>query len=420
MQEGLESIWNLQTSAGGIFAGGGEQHWKDTAAAIYMLIRQAELTQNWDYFNELWPDMHKAAMFLRNLRDQAYNNGTANGNYGMLPQGFGDSGIGGVRSEFTNTLWLLIALKKMLEAGDRFFSANRNDIRDFYREIWMAYGEAAKREMRDHPKGFKFLPMLMQDDPKWNDANEMNRPKFQAAQIYLSHAIYPGLLYQPDKDIVKGHVALMKAVMKEDIPAETGWLAHDAVWPYNAPIFSQVCLWLFEPLLARKLFHGFLNHASPMYCWREEQTLRTVADERFIGDMPHNWASAECIRYLRHCFILEDDKKLRLFDGLVESDLEPKQPFSLTYSPTRWGRVTISLEPLDERSWKAKFKREDFDEKTMPKLEYIEFPRKISPKHQLDKVEGKDVKYYKNGGRVLVEPSCLEWEAIWRIFGRTK
>ncbi|MBI3195190.1 MAG: twin-arginine translocation signal domain-containing protein [Ignavibacteriae bacterium] len=416
-QEGLESIWNLQNSAGGIFAGGGENHWKDTAAAIYMLIRQAELSQNWDYFNELWPDAHKAALYLKNLRDKAFKDGTVNGRYGILPQGFGDSGIGGIRSELTNTLWALIGLKSMQETADRLFLINRVEIREFYRDLWIAYRNAATQEMRQHQNGFKFLPMLMKDDPKWEDSNELNRPKVQAAQIYLSHAIIPGYLYELDSDIVLGHIELMKAIVKEDIPAETGWLAHDAVWPYNAPIVSQTLLWVGQPLLARQFFNGFLNHASPMYAWREEQTLRSIAEERFIGDMPHNWASAECIRYLRHCFILEDEKRLRLLDGLVEGDLDAKKPFSFTYSPTRWGRITLTLEPLDERSWKMKFRREDFDEKRMPKFEAIEFPRKISKKHQLDTIEGVDVKWYKNGGRVVVEPTCLEWEAIWRIFG---
>ncbi len=417
-QEGLESIWNLQRSDGGIFAGGGEKHWKDTAAAIYMLIRQAELAQDWQYFDELWPDMHKAAMFLRSLRDKAVNDGTVNGNYGILPNGFGDSGIGGTRPELTNTLWTLIALKEMVRVGDKYALANRSAIRDFYRDLLIGFQSAKNKEWIQHEKGFKFLPMLSKEDPKWKDVNPLNRPKVQAAQIYVSHAIYPGLLFANDDPVVGGHVELMKSVMNEDIPAETGWLSNDAVWPYNAPIFAQVCLWMQQPLLARRVFHGFLNHASPMLNWREEQTLRSITPENFIGDMPHNWASAECIRYLRHSFIMEDDKVLRLFDGLIDGDLVEKKPFTFTASPTRWGRVSLTLEPLDERSWKAKFKRENFDEKRMPTLHHIEFPRKISSKLQFDKIEGKDAKYFKNGGRVIVEPTCLEWEATWRIFGR--
>ncbi len=418
-QEGLESIWNLQRSDGGIFAGGGETHWKDTAAAIYMILRQAELAQDWQYFNELWPDVHKAAIFLRNLRDKALNDGTVNGTYGILPNGFGDSGISGSeRPELTNTLWTLFALKEMVSVGDRFSLINRSAIRDFYRDLLIGFQNAKNKEMIQHEKGFKFLPMLSKEDPKWKDPNPFNRPKVQAAQLYVSHAIYPGLLFAKDDPVVGGHVDLMKSIMQEDIPAETGWLAHDAVWPYNAPIFAQVLIWLQQPLLARKVFNGFLNHASPMLNWREEQTLRSITPENFIGDMPHNWASAECIRYLRHSFIMEDDNVLRLFDGLIESDLEEKKPFTFTSSPTRWGRISLTLEPFDDRSWKAKFKREHFNESKSMKLHHIEFPRKLSPKLQFDKIEGKDAKYFKNGGRVIVEPTCMEWEAVWRIFGK--
>ena len=35
-----------------------------------------------------------------------------------------------------------------------------------------------------------------------------------------------------------------------------------------------------------------------------------------VGDMPHNWASAECVLYLRHMLALEDGHSLRLLAGI--------------------------------------------------------------------------------------------------------
>lgn len=259
--------------------------------------------------------------------------------------------------------------------------------------------------------------MLMGEDPQWSEKDERKQPRPQVAQIYMSHAIYPGLAFPKDLPFVDGHIDLMKAVTKEDVPIETGWLSDNAVWTYNAAIVAQVYLWAGMPDLARKTFIGFLNHASPLYAWREEQSLKDSLNPKYIGDMPHNWASAECVRYLRHMLILEDEENLRLLDGITKDDLDNYQPMTLTYSPTRWGRVSITFEPLARKTWRLKFRREDFQEKYNPKLTYIDMPRRLAENFQFDKMtEG--VTFYKNGPRVLVLPSHLEWEATWHDFSK--
>jgi hypothetical protein len=415
-QEGLEAIWNIQDPSGGFTAGAGEAHWKDTAVAVYALVRQAELSQNWDFFHETYPDAHKAMMYLRGLVAKTEKDGTANGKYGLLPRGFADSGIGGIRSELTNSLWLWVGLKKLDEAAQRFFLPKRQDIREFLTAMTLRIPAAAREEMRQHPKGFSYLPMLMKDDPQWLESDVRKQPRPQAAQIYLSQAIYPGLLLPPENGIVKGHIELMKAVMAEDIPAETGWLSNEAVWPYNAPIAAQVFLWAGLRDLARKTFIGFLNHASPLYAWREEQSLKSSKTEQYIGDMPHNWASAECIRYLRHMLVLEDGDSLRLFTGLGAGELAAKEPIALTYSPTRFGRVSVTHEPVENRRWRTTFKREDFDPKTMPSMSDVILPRKLPPNIQFDSVTG--TRAIKNGPEVFIRGDVTSWEATWIDFSK--
>jgi hypothetical protein len=413
-QEGLEAMWEMQ-GEGGIFkAGAGEGHWKDTAVAVYALIRHAELTQNWDYFNQMYPDAFTGLMTLKDMRDKAYKDGTSNGNYRLLPKGFGDSGIGGIREEFTNTLWTLVTLKALDSVAYRINLQKRSLIKEFYGELRQAFYEAMRQEKRQHPNGFSFLPMLMKSDPRWNEKDLMKQPRFQAAQIYVSQAIFPGLLFVKDDPIVTGHIELMKAVVKEDIPAETGWLSDNAVWPYNAAIAAQAFLWLGMQDIARKFFIGFLNHASPLYAWREEQSLQSSEIFNYIGDMPHNWASAECIRYLRHMMVLEDEKNLQLFRGIGIPELKAEKAMSLTYTPTRWGRVTVTLEPVDINTWKTHFKREEFDESTMPKLDYVMMPRKLAGKYYFDKITG--AKGFKEGQRSFVRAEDKEWECTWKSF----
>lgn len=415
-QEGLEAMWDLQNEEGAFFAGAGKHHWKDTAAALYSLARQADLAQNWDFLQATWTDAYKAVMFLKNLRAKAVNDGTSNGKYGLLPRGFGDSGIGGIRSEFTNTIWTIIALKELVSVAQRLGLPRRDQVRDLYRDLLVLFGQAAKEEMRVHPKGFKYLPMLMKEDPAWSDPDPRKRPQPQAAQLYLSHAIFPGTILQKDDPIIPGHIELMKAVTQEDIPAETGWLAHDAVWPYNAPMVAQVYLWAKMPELARKTFAGFLNHASPLFAWREEQSLLASHLNEYIGDMPHNWASAECVRFLRHSLIMEDGERLRLIEGIVEEDLLAKKPIRIEYTPTRWGRVSLSFEPIDDKTWSMKFRRENFNQKYVPKLTYVEFPRHLPLKVQFISITGATAGSAEIG-RMLVDGQVTSWEATFRNVG---
>jgi hypothetical protein len=423
-QEGLETMWDRQEPDGSFVAGAGQSHWKDTPAAIYALCRQAELAQDWTYFNSRYPDAIKAVDYLTQLRAKAKGDGTANGKYNILPRGFGDSGIDGIRSELTNTLWTLIGLKALLNTADRLFLQRRDRVRELYGDLRrIFFSVIAREEMRRHPNGFSYLPMLMKDDPKWSETDLRKQPRPQVAQIYLSQAIYPGMIFPPEDGIVSGHVSLMKAVTKEDVPIESGWLPNEGVWTYNAAILAQVYLWLGMQELARKTFFGFLNHASPLYAWREEQSLRDSPVTEYIGDMPHNWASAECIRYLRHMMILEDEDssetpkgKLRLLEGIGIEDLDLGKPMTVTYSPTRWGRVSVSLEPVDAKTWTVKFRREDFASATA-NLTTVTMPRHLPGNVQFDKMIG-TTKFYKNGPQVFVDPSALEWQATFHNFER--
>jgi len=357
-QQGLETIWSTQEAGGGIFAGGGQEHWKDTGIAMFSLVRQAELGQNWDYFLKMRPHVLRAVEFLRSLRARAQQEGSANGRYGLLAQGFGDGGLSGIRSEFTNTLWVLAGLRATVGAARKLGLSEFEQTRSFFEELRGAFFTAARQEMRKHPAGFSYLPMLMAEDPQWKAAEEWNKPRPQSGQWALSHAIYPGLLFEKDDPVVTGHIRLMQACTQEDVPAETGWIHHGGLWTYNAPFVAHVYLWAGLKDWARPAFTGFLNHASPLYCWREEQPLRGSLTAGYVGDMPHNWASAECILYLRHMLAFEDGNSLRLLEGISEQELAANQPLVLAHSPTRFGRLDLTVEPEDEgRRWRLHFQR---------------------------------------------------------------
>jgi hypothetical protein len=297
--------------------------------------------------------------FLRGLCAKAAAEGSASGRYGLLPKGMGDGGLGGLRDEFTNTIWVLAGLKAVEQAAARLNLPELEPVGRFYRELRAAFTAAARQEMRRHSAGFDYLPMLMKNDPQWNASDPWDRPQPQVAQWAMSHAIYPGLVFEKDDPLVKGHIALMQACTQEDIPAESGWLPHEGTWTYNAAFVAHVYLWAGLEDWARTTFAGFLNHATPLYCWREEQPLRGSLAASYVGDMPHNWASAECVLYLRHMLALEDGRSLRLLAGIGKPELAAGEPFAISGSPTRFGRISMRLEPLGRgHGWRLDFERE--------------------------------------------------------------
>jgi hypothetical protein len=406
-QKGLETTWSYQQADGGVFASAGNRHWKDTAIAMFSLVRQAELSQDWSYFKTMRPNVLKGVAFLSSLMECAKKDGSSNGRYGLLAPGFADGGLDGVRSEFTNTLWALAGLKATIEAADRLHLTGYEPVRKLYTELRRGFDRAAAAEMRHHADGFDFLPMLMKEDKGWEDPDEWNRPRLQSAQWALSHAIYPGLVLDKNDPIVLGHMRLMQAVTQEDVPAETGWLPHQGLWTYNAPFVAHVYLWANQPEWASMAFQGFLNHATPLYCWREEQPLRHSLVCSYVGDMPHNWASAECVLFLRHLLALEDGEDLRLLAAFGDQEAGSEQPYTLVNSPTRFGRIGLDMVPAGRgRGWRLEFQRGQG-----PTPKRIVVPARAGSRFTQIAVRGAG--FTRAGDSLLIDPAASSWTANW-------
>ncbi|MGA3334180.1 MAG: hypothetical protein ABSC62_08455 [Terracidiphilus sp.] len=407
-EQGLRTTWSRQQSNGQIVAGGGTEHWKDTAIAMFTLVRQCQLSQDWSLLRELESQVVQAIGFLRSLQALATKQDSGLGRYGLLARGFADGGIAGPCDELTNTVWVLAGLKAIAEASESEKIGSLKDARGFFNELEAAFQKAAAREMLRYEGGFAFLPMLLKDDPQWQSPDPWDRPRPQSAQWALSHAIFPGRVFEPQHPIVRGHVQLMQAVTKEDIPAETGWARHEAVWNYNAAFVAEVYLWLGMKQAAHDTFIGFLNHASPQYCWREEQPLQNALVSSYVGDMPHNWASAECIRYVRHMLALENGRHLRLLAGVTGGELAPEREYVLTGTPTRFGRLDLKLEPLDGgHGWRVSFERGPG-----PAPQKISLPGRLGSRFQFSRIEGAQSRA--EGELVLVDSAASRWTAFWK------
>jgi len=137
--------------------------------------------------------------------------------------------------------------------------------------------------------------------------------------------------------------------------------------------------------------------------------MRGSLTAEYVGDMPHNWASAECVLYLRHMLALEDGRDLRLLAGVGDFELASGEPLSVVQSPTRFGRVDLSLEPLDRHEgWRLKFGRG-----SGPVPANVQLPATLGSGWRFAKITGADAR--PQGEMLLVTPSAASWEAVWKV-----
>jgi len=123
--------------------------------------------------------------------------------------------------------------------------------------------------------------------------------------------------------------------------------------------------------------------------------------------MPHNWASAECVRYLRHRLLLEDGSRMRLLAGMIPANFHSGEVLRLENTPSRFGRVSLQLEPLStQKGWKL-----DVNIEPAQRPETVEVPVSVAGQSFERMANGKGkVK----GRQAIINPQPTTWKAYWR------
>jgi hypothetical protein len=319
------------------------------------LVRQCELSQDMDRLAALWPTLRQAISYIQRLHEEALALPAEDPAHGLLPPSFGNGGLGGIRAEYTTVLWLLVGIKAVVRAAHHLGKeAEGNEIQGFYADLFAAFQRHAQEDAVQLPGGESFLPMLKPGSGAhhWIHDFPATPPPWEAANLgtgswAMAHAIYPGELLAPDDALVQGFCAFLEQVDDaQGIPAATGWLPHQAVWTYAASFYAHVWLYVGRPDKAVDYLYAFANHASPTRVWREEQSLTQSGLGQQIGDMPHNWASAEFIRLVRNLLVFECGHGLRLLPGLPPEWLIPGKTLAIQ-TPTAYGKVSLTLS-MDE------------------------------------------------------------------------
>lgn len=100
--------------------------------------------------------------------------------------------------------------------------------------------------------------------------------------------------------------------------------------------------WLGKTKGIPQLLYDFANHSSPTMVWREEQKPNGKGNEE-VGDMPHNWASAEFVRMVIHMLQIDRGNDLHLFEALPKQWTKPGDITKLNGIRTPFGRINLQL-----------------------------------------------------------------------------
>jgi uncharacterized protein len=323
--------------------------WKENGIVLWAATRHAFLTQDKEWLRAHWPALQRVVKAIQNLRAQASQD-PASLCYRLLPPGDVDGGISNrSKPEFSNVYWCLGGLKAAIAAAhwlgdEESATAWQKEWDDFY----ATYRKAAGRDTLKDKFGNAYVPTMMGNADQHVPAR---------GQWAFCHAVYPGQVFPKDDALVESQLAMLQATKVEGMVFDTGWM-REGIWGYFASFYAHAQLWQGRGREAAHVLYAFGNHACPTRVWREEQKPVGKGSEE-VGDMPHNWASAEFIRLTTHLLELDRGDELHLLEGFprewagpgmvtrLNGVLTPFGPLKITVQADRDGaNATLEVKPL--------------------------------------------------------------------------
>jgi hypothetical protein len=315
---------------------GGVQFSKKSGLRLWMIWRHAQLTGDWQWLENMWPKVEQNVNQIIKYRRMTLDDPTQV-NYGLMPPGFGDGGLGGVHREYTNVYWTLSGLRAAIEMAEKLNKQTLSKWQAEYRDYWQVFDKARNRDKLTDSFGNIYVPVTMK--------GEQEQLPQRGAWAFLQ-SIFPGRIFESDDKLMLGTLSMLDSTQQEGLIFGTGWIP-DGIWNYAASFYGHAHIWLDHGKKAAATLYAFGNHACPLLCWREEQNPQGQKEHQ-VGDMPHNWASAEFIRMVRHLLILERGDELHLLHGLPHAWTRPANKTKMLDIPTSYGPLSLTLEMTEK------------------------------------------------------------------------
>lgn len=329
VRNGIEYMLSFQNKNGSVLLM--DSHWKETGIVLWVIKRHAQLTGDLNWLESKWDNVVRAVGFIDTLRYRTMKDKNAP-NYGLIPAGFSDGGLGKKVYEFTNVYWTLNGLKSAVDIALMLNKEKEAALwKAKYDTMFANYRKAAVRSLKTDSCGNRAVPIYLIDSCQ-----------LQRGQWAFCHAIFPGKIFSNNDPLMMGTMNMLKCNEREGLVYETGW-QDKGIWNYFGSFYAHAWLWLGDGQKAAKTMYAMANHASSTLILREEQPVKSLKSNQITGDMPHNWASAEFIRMIRHLIALERGQELHLFEALPPIWIKPGMRTSLKGVYTEFGILDVDL-----------------------------------------------------------------------------
>ena len=307
---------------------------KENGLVPIMLIRHAMLTNDKKWLNDNWEVVEGCLRRINYLRGLALKD-SSKSYYGLLPNGNVDGGIQH-GNDYSNTEYCLSGMKWAFTAAKWLGKTDRaTAIEADYKNWFNVWVTKARKDIRKDEKGNTYLPVMIN--------NEQNH-EAQRGQWAFAQSVYPGQLFDETPEVHKWAeetTSMLTDHRVEGLVVSTGWMT-GGLWTYFSSFYGHAMQWLGHTEGVPQLLYDFANHASPTMVWREEQKPLGLGNDE-VGDMPHNWASAEFIRSVVHMIQLDRGKDLHLFEAFPKQWAAPGNVTKLNGILTPFGKIDLAL-----------------------------------------------------------------------------
>ena len=307
---------------------------KENGLVLFMLTRHAMLTQDKQWLEDNWSVIQGCIKRINYLRGLAMKDSTKL-YYTLLPDGNIDGGIQH-GNDYSNTEWCLGGMKWAINAA-KWLGKNEEaaEWQKEYDDFYAKFMAKATKDIRKDSLGNPYLPVMIN-----NEQNQLP----QRGQWAFCQSVYPGQVFDTDSTahrIAKETVDMLGYHKVEGMVYTTGWM-DGGLWTYFTSFYAHALQWLGEGSQVPQLLYDFGNHSSPTMVWREEQKPQGMGNDE-VGDMPHNWASAEFIRMVVHMIQLDHGNDLHLFESFPKQWARAGAVTKLNEIRTPFGRINLTF-----------------------------------------------------------------------------
>ena len=207
--------------------------------------------------------------------------------------------------EYTNVYWTLVGMRAAIDAArwlGKTDQASRWQCE--YDDFYATFRKAADATCGTTPTATAICPS------SWATWATTCRRR---AQWAFCHAVFPGKVFagRPAGPRQHGHAPGHRA-RRDGLRHGLGPTASGTISPRST---AHAWLWLGDG--QRRPSCSMRLPTMPRRCWSGAKSRRPgEKGSKNVGDMPHNWASAEFIRLVRHLLVLERGNDLHLLEGM--------------------------------------------------------------------------------------------------------